>query len=154
MKTKQIGIIIILLSTVMIVQAIGNPVFFVGKDSTIINVDINRITNDVQQLCSTPKARNYKNITSLNLAGNYIFNEFQKTPKDSVILQRYIEEEDYLISFYDFLDFYTSNNFEFNINFIKENFEENLIHNYNVGSEINEITFKTEEGSGALPPGT
>mgnify|MGYP000409784290 CR=1 FL=1 len=79
MKTKQIGIIIILLSTVMIVQAIGNPVFFVGKDSTIINVDINRITNDVQQLCSTPKARNYKNITSLNLAGNYIFNEFQKT---------------------------------------------------------------------------
>ncbi|WP_245910925.1 hypothetical protein [Nonlabens arenilitoris] len=58
-----------------------------------------------------------------------------------------LEEEDYLISFYDFLDFYTSRDFEFNINFIKGNFEEDLIYNYNVGSEINEITFKTEEGS-------
>lgn len=58
-----------------------------------------------------------------------------------------LEEEDYLISFYDFLDFYTSRDFEFNINFLKGNFEEDLIYNYNVGSQINEITFKTEEGS-------
>lgn len=58
-----------------------------------------------------------------------------------------LEEEDYLISFYDFLDFYTSRDFKFNIDFIIENFEEDLIYNFNVGSEINEITFKTEEGS-------
>ncbi|WP_298782689.1 GIY-YIG nuclease family protein [uncultured Polaribacter sp.] len=58
-----------------------------------------------------------------------------------------LEEEDYLISFYDFLDFYTSRDFKYNINFIKGNLEEDLIYNFNVGSEINEITFKTEEGS-------
>lgn len=33
---------------------------------------------------------------------NLAFDEFQKTPKDSVILQRYIEEEDYLTAHPEF----------------------------------------------------
>jgi len=78
MNLKQIGIALVFLLIVTIVQAVGNPVFFVGKDSTAIYINTQRITTDVQQLCSTPKARNYKNIASLNLAGSYIFNEFQK----------------------------------------------------------------------------
>jgi len=79
MKLKQIGIVLILLLIATLVHAIANPVFFIGKDSAKISVDVKRITNDVLQLCSTPEARNYKNLASLNLAGSYIFNEFQKT---------------------------------------------------------------------------
>ena len=58
-----------------------------------------------------------------------------------------IEEEDYLISFFDFLDYYTSKDFNNEIENIKENLQEELIYNFNVGSDINEITFKTEEGN-------
>jgi hypothetical protein len=56
------------------------------------------------------------------------------------------EEEDYSISFFDFIDYYTSNDFTFNISEIKDNLEEGLIYNFNVGSDLKEITFKTEEG--------
>jgi len=56
-----------------------------------------------------------------------------------------LEEEDYLISFYDFLDFYTSHDFTFDIASIKEDLEEDLIYNFNVGSDINKITFKTQD---------
>ena len=58
-----------------------------------------------------------------------------------------LQEEDYLISYFDFLDYYTSNNFEFNLEAIKENLVEDLIYNYNVGAEIDKITFKTDEGN-------
>lgn len=58
-----------------------------------------------------------------------------------------LEEEDYLISYFDFVDYYTSNEFVYNINSIKENLTEGLIYNYNVGADIAELTFKTEEGS-------
>jgi len=79
MKTKQLTLVIsLLLIATIVISGIGNPVFFVGKDSSAITIDTQRITNDVKQLCNTPKARNYKNIISLNLAGTYIFNEFQK----------------------------------------------------------------------------
>ncbi|WP_125721635.1 GIY-YIG nuclease family protein [Flavobacterium ustbae] len=57
-----------------------------------------------------------------------------------------LEEEDYLISFFDFIDYYTSNDFEYNIDFIKDNFQEDLIYNYNVGADIKEINFKTSSG--------
>lgn len=58
-----------------------------------------------------------------------------------------LEEEDYLISYFDFLDYYTSNEFKYDSNSIKEDFTENLIYNYNVGSDISELTFKTDDGN-------
>jgi hypothetical protein len=58
-----------------------------------------------------------------------------------------LDEEDYLISFFDFIDYYTSNDFKYNIDFIKDNFEENLIYNYNVGADLKQITFKTKDGN-------
>ena len=64
----------------------------------------------------------------------------------SIIYFELLEEEDYLISFYDFLDFYTSNEFVGDIETIKENLETDLIYNYNVGADIGEIIFKTSEG--------
>lgn len=58
-----------------------------------------------------------------------------------------LDEEDYLISFFDFIDFYTSNDFQYDINFLIENFEEDLIYNYNVGADLKQITFKTQDGN-------
>ena len=57
---------------------------------------------------------------------------------------RLLDEEDYSISFFDFLDYYTSNEFVYDINDITESLEENLIYNFNVGYDLKEITFKTE----------
>jgi hypothetical protein len=57
-----------------------------------------------------------------------------------------LEEEEYLISYFDFIDYYTSNDFDYDINFIKETLQEDLIYNYNVGADLSEITFKTDEG--------
>lgn len=58
-----------------------------------------------------------------------------------------LEEEEYLISYYDFLDYYTSNEFKYDIGSIKENFTEDLIYNYNVGSDISELVFRTDDGN-------
>jgi len=55
-----------------------------------------------------------------------------------------LEEEDYLFSFFDFFTFYTSNKIKNRENSIVDYFEENIIYNYNVGSDINEITFKSD----------
>lgn len=57
------------------------------------------------------------------------------------------EEEDYSISFFDFIDYYTSYDFQFDASEIKENIVENLIYNYHINSDIKEITFKTNDGS-------
>jgi hypothetical protein len=57
-----------------------------------------------------------------------------------------LDEEDYSISFFDFIDFYTSNNLIISIDEIQENFEENLIYNFNVGYDLKEITFKNDSG--------
>ncbi|MFD0964538.1 M28 family peptidase [Pseudofulvibacter geojedonensis] len=76
---KKVKVLLVLILLVTFIKAIGNPVFFVKKDSTSkINVDTIQIKNDVLKLCTTPKARNYKNIASLNEAGNYIKQEFTK----------------------------------------------------------------------------
>lgn len=65
---------------ISIVQAVGNPVFFVKKDTVnTVQVDTIRIKKDVWELCNTPKPRNYKNLESLNLAASYIYNEFEKS---------------------------------------------------------------------------
>ncbi|WP_149241506.1 GIY-YIG nuclease family protein [Dyadobacter sp. 32] len=57
-----------------------------------------------------------------------------------------IEEENYLISFFEFIDFVTSNDFADNKNLIEENLTSDIIYNFNVGKDLDEITFKTEDG--------
>ena len=56
-----------------------------------------------------------------------------------------LDEENYELSFYDFIDYYTSKNFEFNLKYHIENFEEDLIHHYHVEDNLKKITFKTTE---------
>jgi len=57
-----------------------------------------------------------------------------------------IEEENYLISFFDFIDFVTSNDFKESIEIIKENLVSDIIYNFNIGKDINEITFNSDVG--------
>jgi hypothetical protein len=56
-----------------------------------------------------------------------------------------LEEENYLISFFDFLDFVTSQDFSNDESLIQENLVEDIIYNFNVGADLKEITFKTED---------
>ncbi|MBO9594133.1 MAG: hypothetical protein J7599_14600 [Niabella sp.] len=58
-----------------------------------------------------------------------------------------LEEEEYLISYFDFIDYYTSKDFIYDIDSIKENFTEDLIYSYNIGADISDLTFKTEDGN-------
>lgn len=58
-----------------------------------------------------------------------------------------LDEEDYSISFFDFIDYYTSNDVEFNSNQLIESFEEDLIYNFNVNYDFKDISFKTTDGS-------
>ncbi len=55
-----------------------------------------------------------------------------------------LEEENYLISFFDFLDFITSNEFSENKSLITENLVEDIIYNFNIGSDLAEIKIKTD----------
>lgn len=57
-----------------------------------------------------------------------------------------IEEENYLISFFDFIDYLTSKEFENDKTFIDDNLTSDIIYNFNVGKDLEEIKFKNEEG--------
>jgi hypothetical protein len=57
-----------------------------------------------------------------------------------------IEEENYLISFFDFIDFITSKEFEDNKQLIDANITSDIIYNFNVGKDIEEINFKNDLG--------
>jgi len=57
-----------------------------------------------------------------------------------------IEEENYLISFFDFIDFITSKDFKDNKELIEENLTPDIIYNFNVGKDLQEIKFKTDKG--------
>jgi hypothetical protein len=57
-----------------------------------------------------------------------------------------IEEENYLISFFDFIDYITSQDFEVNKNLIEENITPDIIYNFNVGKDLEEITLKNDDG--------
>jgi len=57
-----------------------------------------------------------------------------------------IEEENYLISFFDFIDFVTSKEFNDKKELIEENLTSDIIYNFNVGKDLQEIKFKTEKG--------
>ena len=56
-----------------------------------------------------------------------------------------IEEENYLISFFDFIDFITSKEFEDNKTLIDDNITPDIIYNFNVGKDLEEIKFKNDE---------
>ena len=58
-----------------------------------------------------------------------------------------LDEEDYSISFFDFIDFYTSSEFQIDEENLKLSLEEDLIYNFNVGFDLKKITFKTEDGN-------
>ena len=57
-----------------------------------------------------------------------------------------IEEENYLISFFDFIDHITSNEFEDNKTLIDDSMTSDIIYNFNVGKDLEEIKFKNDEG--------
>ncbi|WP_431293503.1 hypothetical protein [Pedobacter sp. P26] len=58
-----------------------------------------------------------------------------------------LEEEDYLLSFFDFTNYIVSEAFDGNIESIKDSLEKDVIFNYNVGADINQITFKSQDGA-------
>jgi hypothetical protein len=58
-----------------------------------------------------------------------------------------IEDENYLISFFDFIDFITSNEFKDDKSLIEDNLTSNIVYNFNVGKDLEEIKFKTEDSS-------
>jgi hypothetical protein len=68
--------VFILLST--LVMAITNPVIVKKNKDSGVEVDSERIKNDVVTLCSTKKYRNAQNIESLNEAASYIADEWLK----------------------------------------------------------------------------
>jgi len=60
---------------------LATPVLVMGKpkhDSISIPVSIDRLTHDVQVLCTTSKPRNYANLDALNEAASYIQKELEK----------------------------------------------------------------------------
>jgi hypothetical protein len=57
-----------------------------------------------------------------------------------------IEEENYLISLFDFMDFTTSHDFENKKKIIEDSFTNNLIFNFNIGKDLHEIKFYTNDG--------
>lgn len=55
-----------------------------------------------------------------------------------------IEEENYLISFFDFIDYITSKEFDENKILIDKNITSDIIYNFNVGKDLEEIKFKND----------
>lgn len=65
----------------------------------------------------------------------------------SIIFFELLEEEDYLVSLFDFLDFYTSSEFGATPDSIKENLQEDLIYNFNAGTDVSDLTFTSDDGA-------
>jgi len=57
-----------------------------------------------------------------------------------------IEEENYSLSFFDFIDFVTSTSFTESKDIIYEELESDLIYNFNVGKDLSKISFNSENG--------
>ncbi|WP_316841983.1 GIY-YIG nuclease family protein [Pedobacter gandavensis] len=64
----------------------------------------------------------------------------------SIMYFELLEEEDYLLSLADFFKHYTSEAFDIETESILDNLEEDIIFNYNIGADIKETTFKSEDG--------
>jgi len=58
-----------------------------------------------------------------------------------------IEEENYLISFFDFLDSITSKHFINDKSLILDNLVPDIIYNFNVGVDLKEISFRTDNNA-------
>ncbi len=56
-----------------------------------------------------------------------------------------LEEENYLISYFDFIDFITSKEFTDNKKLIEDSITSDLIYNFNVGKDIENIKFKNND---------
>ncbi|MCK0190670.1 GIY-YIG nuclease family protein [Arenibacter sp. F20364] len=56
-----------------------------------------------------------------------------------------LDEEHYEISLFDFIDYYTSKDFKFNLKYHIDNFEEDLIYHFHVEDDLKKITFRTSE---------
>jgi|JI6StandDraft_1071083.scaffolds.fasta_scaffold50805_2 hypothetical protein len=57
-----------------------------------------------------------------------------------------IEEENYLISYFDFIDFITSKDFNDDKGLIDGNLTSDLVYNFNVGDDLEKIKFKSDNG--------
>lgn len=57
-----------------------------------------------------------------------------------------LEEEDYIFSFFDFLNFITSPDFKPKKDFISDYLQDSLVYHFNVGVDMEQITFKTADG--------
>jgi len=90
---KRITILLVTLLVLLtsMVMALTNPVLIKTNKSDVIEVDPERIKNDVTTLCSTTKPRNAKNIESLNEAASYIADEWIKLGLE-VDTQKYIAD--------------------------------------------------------------
>jgi hypothetical protein len=84
-------------------------------------------------------------LRSMSLLFN-IFESFFNYRKPEIYFEL-IEEENYLISYYDFIDYITSKDFNDDKKFIAENLSSDIIYNFNVGKDLEEIKFKAEDGS-------
>lgn len=56
------------------------------------------------------------------------------------------EEEDYLFSFFDFIDFVTSDQCSRSVAYLKESIDDNVIYSYNILNDPTELTFRTDGG--------
>ena len=84
-----LAVVFVLLSS--LVMAVTNPVIVKSNLVKKIEVDADRIKNDVVTLCSTTKPRNAQNLESLNEAASYIADEWLKLGLE-VDTQKYVAD--------------------------------------------------------------
>ena len=58
-----------------------------------------------------------------------------------------IEDENYLISYFDFIDFITSKDFIANKKLLDETITPDIVYNFNIGKDLEEIKFKTDDNN-------
>lgn len=63
--------------------------------------------------------------------------------REDLFMFEIFQEEEHLFSFFDFLDFVTSDKCSTSVDYFIENVQDDLIYSYNILNEVDEITFKT-----------
>ena len=58
-----------------------------------------------------------------------------------------LEEENYIVSFFDFVDFITSNEFNESKENINQYLVEDLVYHFNISNSLEDITFQTDDGT-------
>lgn len=77
-KSLKYSFTFIILAIASIWFLVTNPVLVFSQNDHEFSVDPAVLRNHVDELCSTPRYRNYRNIESLNMAGEYMESEFLK----------------------------------------------------------------------------